>query len=140
MGSGPAPMTLHDGWATRVVKLGAAEVWIDDANEYLETRWPDGLKLGATPDAATGTTWQQTVDHELGHTWLATDGGRKFTGSPTLWVTADRHPLGTKRPLDVPWVREEEARVLAWQATLPADGARPWDAHTAWANDEEATG
>lgn len=128
-------MTPFDGWATRIVRLGAVEVWIDDAGEYLETRWPDGLKLGATPDAATGTTWQQTVDHELGHTWLADQTGAWSLSMRRVKHERDGWPHYGRMICSDDQVAAEEARVLAWQATLPADGARPWDAHTEWATD-----
>jgi hypothetical protein len=109
-------------------------VLVDEGDQYVETRFPDGTKVGSTPndDAHTldvaaelgyGTdTWTMSRDHEIAHSWLALRDG--LPHSPTMWRLA--HPYGDGIPDDAA-VAEEERRVLDFQRTLDKDGARPWD-------------
>jgi hypothetical protein len=59
-----------------------------------------------------------TKDHELAHTWLAMRRG--LPHSPVLWAVA--HDL----ELDSDEVRDEEAKVLAFQKALVKDLPKPW--------------
>ena len=108
----------------RVLLIGGVTVFLDDEREYLETRWPDGLTCPAIPQPGR-TTWQDTIDHELGHTWLAVtlDG---LPWSPTLRKVAEQRAgrWDGRAPTDAE-VAEEEARVLAWQKVL-GNASRPW--------------
>lgn len=109
-------------------------VLIDEDAQYVETRFPDGTKVGSTPNLDPHTmnvaaelgygtdTWAMSRDHEVSHTWLAHLDGLLF--SRTMWRLA--HPYDDDVPDDVA-VAEEEARVLAFQATLVKVGPRPWD-------------
>jgi hypothetical protein len=109
-------------------------VLVDEAGQYVETRFPDGAKVGSTPNRDGHTmataaelgygddTFAMSRDHEISHTWLAHLDGRPH--SPTMWRLA--HPYGDDLPNDAE-VAEEEARVLAFQRTLDKDAPRPWD-------------
>lgn len=109
-------------------------VLVDAANQYVETRFPDGAKVGSTPNRDAHSlkvaaelgygddTWTMSRDHELGHTWLAHLDGLPW--SPTIWRLA--HPEDTAVPDDAA-VAEEEATVLTFQAGLVKNLPRPWD-------------
>ena len=109
-------------------------VLVDAASRYVETQFPDGTKVGSTPNrdphslnVAEGLgygddTWTMSRDHEMGHTWLAHLNGLPW--SPTMWRLA--HPDRSDVPDDAT-VAEEEATVLAFQATMAKDQPRPWD-------------
>jgi hypothetical protein len=109
-------------------------VLVDERQRYVETRFPDGTKVGSTPNhddhtlkvaAALGygeDTWQMSRDHEVAHTWLAHLDGKPH--SRTMWRLA--HPYGDDLP-DDDEVAEEEATVLAYQRTLDKGRPRPWD-------------
>jgi len=109
-------------------------VLVDERARYVETRFPDGTKVGSTPNQdphslrlATelgygGDTWTMSRDHELGHSWLALVDGLAW--SPTIWRLA--HPNGPDLPSDAE-VAAEEARVLAFQRTIDKHAARSWD-------------
>ena len=109
-------------------------VLVDERGRYVETRFPDGTKVGSTPNdddhtmntaAALGygaDTFAMSRDHEIAHTWLAHLDGRRW--SPTMWRLA--HPYDDELPNDDE-VAEEEATVLAFQATLDKAAPRPWD-------------
>lgn len=97
------------------LRVGEVELVLDPSRRYMETRWADGLYVPATPTLT--TSWQQTVDHEWGHTILAQQAGLPW--SPVLRKVAEQR-AGVWDGL---WpnddeVAREEARVLAWQATL----------------------
>jgi hypothetical protein len=108
---------------------------VDEDQRYIETRFPDGTSIGATPneddrslrtaaDLGYGSdTWAMSRDHELAHAWLAHLDGMRW--SPTMWRLA--HPYGDDLPDDAQ-VAEEEARVLAFQRALDKVAPRPWDA------------
>jgi hypothetical protein len=108
-------------------------VYVDERERYVETRFPDGAKVGSTPNLDPHTldvmaelgyddTFAMSRDHELAHSWLAMLAG--LPHSPTLWRLA--HPHADGLPDDAA-VAEEEARVLAFQRTLDKSGPRPWD-------------
>ncbi len=109
-------------------------VLVDERGRYVETRFPDGTKVGSTPNADPHTltvaaelgygadTFAMSRDHEIAHSWLALLDG--LPHSPTMWRLA--HPYGDWLPDDAA-VAEEEARVLAFQETLDKSGPRPWD-------------
>ena len=109
-------------------------VLVDEAQRYVETRFPDGAKVGSTPNHDPHTmrmaadlgygddTFAMSRDHEVAHTWLAhLDGGR---WSPTMWRLA--HPDDPANP-DDDAVAEEEARVLDFQRGLDKGAPRPWE-------------
>jgi hypothetical protein len=112
----------------------ACVVIIDEAQRYVETRFPDGSKVGSTPNDDPHTlrvaaelgygddTWTMSRDHEVAHSWLAHLAGRDV--SRTMWRLA--HPDDLDLPDDVE-VAEEEARVLALQAEIDKSAPRPWD-------------
>ena len=109
-------------------------VLVDERAHYVETRFPDGTKVGSSPtrdphslsvaaDLGYGDdTWTMSRDHELGHSWLALIGGLAW--SPTIWRLA--HPYGPDLPDDRE-VAEEEARVLEFQRVLDKAATRCWD-------------
>ena len=109
-------------------------VLVDEQGRYVETRFPDGTKVGSTPNRDPHTlrtaaelgygddTFAMSRDHEISHSWLALLDGRPH--SPTMWRLA--HPYGDELPDDAQ-VAEEEARVLAFQRTLDKRAPRPWD-------------
>lgn len=108
-------------------------VYVDERDRYVETRFPDGGKVGSTPNLDPHTldvmrelgyddTFAMSRDHEIAHSWLAMLDGLPY--SPTMWRLA--HPHDDDLPDDAA-VAEEEARVLAFQRTLPKTGPRPWD-------------
>ncbi|MCU1362114.1 MAG: hypothetical protein JWN99_3403 [Ilumatobacteraceae bacterium] len=109
-------------------------VIIDEAARYVETRFEDGSTVGSTPNTDDHTlqladelgygadTWTMSKDHEICHTWLAHLDGEPW--SATFWRIA--HPDLTGAIGDDE-VADEEARVLAFQRTLPKDQPRPWD-------------
>ena len=106
-------------------------VLVDEEQQYIETRFPDGTKVPAAPNIDNdsvytawdlgyeGDTWAMTRDHELAHTWLAFLAGHPH--SPVLWRVAHEEGLSED------WVREEEARVLEWQRGFDKGEHRPWD-------------
>lgn len=110
-------------------------VLVDDRGRYVETRFPDGTKVGSTPNEDPHTlriaaelgygrdTWAMSRDHELAHTWLAHESG--LACSPTMWRLA--HPYDDDLPDDVA-VAEEEATILEFQRRLDKHACRPWDA------------
>ena len=107
---------------------------VDEEQRYVETRFPDDSKVGSTPNADAHTmdvardlgygddTWAMSRDHEISHSWLAYLDG--VPHSPTMWRLA--HPYDDALPNDAE-VAEEEARVLAFQATLDKSAPRPWE-------------
>ena len=107
-------------------------VLVDDANQYVETRFPDGTRVGSTPNRDPHSlrtaqrlgygddTWSMSRDHEIAHAWLAYLAGLPW--SPTMWRLA--HPSGPDIP-DDDQVAEEEAMVLEFQRTADKD-ALPW--------------
>jgi hypothetical protein len=109
-------------------------ILVDDENRYLETWFPDGTSVPATPnfDEASialahdlgydGDTWAMSRDHELAHTWLAVAAGQGRSG--TLWRLV--HPSDPDA-VDNDEVAREEARVLRFQRGLAKPGPRPWD-------------
>jgi hypothetical protein len=109
-------------------------IFVDEEARYVETRFPDGAKVGSTPnddahtmrvavDLGYGTdTWSMSRDHEIAHSWLAHLDGREW--SRTMWRLA--HPDDPTVPDDAE-VAEEEQRILEFQATLDKTGPRPWD-------------
>lgn len=109
-------------------------VIVDEKARYVETRFPDGTKVGSTPnfddqtlrtaaDLGYGTdTFAVSRDHEIAHTWLAHLEG--LPHSPTMWRLA--HPYGDNLPNDDE-VAHEEAKVLEFQRTLDKAAPRPWD-------------
>ena len=109
-------------------------VLVDVQGRYVETRFPDGTKVGSTPNRDPHTldtarelgygddTFAMSCDHEVAHTWLAHLDGRPW--SPTMWRLA--HPDGEELP-DDDEVAEEEQRVLDFQKTLDKAAPRPWD-------------
>jgi hypothetical protein len=109
-------------------------VLVDESGRYVETRFPDGSKVGSTPnddphtldvaaDLGYGTdTWSMSRDHEVAHTWLAMLDGQPH--SRTMWRLA--HPYDDDLPDDAE-VAEEEQRVLDFQRTIDKTGPRPWD-------------
>jgi hypothetical protein len=109
-------------------------VLVDARGRYVETRFPDGTKVGSTPNDDPHTmrtaadlgygrdTFAMSRDHEIAHSWLAHLAGRPW--SPTMWRLA--HPYDDDLPNDDE-VAEEEAMVLAFQRTLVKDRPRPWD-------------
>ena len=109
-------------------------VLVDDERRYVETRFPDGTKVGSTPnvdehslsvsaDLGYGLdTWSMSRDHELSHTWLAHMDGKPW--SMTMHHLA--HPDDADRP-SPDRIAEEEARVLDFQRSLDKDQPRPWE-------------
>ncbi len=109
-------------------------VLVDEESRYVETCFPDGTKVGATPNSDGTTllmgidlgygddTWRMSRDHELSHTWLAHRAQRPW--SPTIWRLA--HPE-TEAVAGDAEVAEEEAVVLAFQRLLDKAAPRPWD-------------
>jgi hypothetical protein len=109
-------------------------VVVDPAQRYVETRFPDGTTVGATPnrddhslriarDLGYGDdTWAMSLDHELCHSWLAQVADQPW--SPTLWRLAHPDDLDVANDVEV---AEEEARVLEFQRRLDKDAPRPWD-------------
>lgn len=109
-------------------------VLVDEEAQYVETRFPDGAKVGSTPNRDDHTlrtaselgygddTWAMSRDHEISHSWLAHLDGRPW--SRTMWRLA--HPYTPDLPNDDE-VAEEETRVLDFQRTLDKDAPRPWD-------------
>jgi hypothetical protein len=115
-----------------VYRLGEIVVTVDDAYEWLETRFPDGRAVTASSNPRDPTsvtladelgyaqdTWLMSRDHELAHTWLAQCEGEPW--SRTLWTVAHGGNL------DEDWVRLEERRVLDWQRVLDKGRPRPWE-------------
>jgi hypothetical protein len=112
-------------------------VLVDDSARYVETRFPDGSKVGSTPNhdghslrtarhlGYGDDTWAMSRDHELVHTWLAHLGGLPW--SPTMWRLA--HPDGPDLPDDVQ-VAEEETMVLEFQRLIDKGSPRPWESAT----------
>ncbi len=112
-------------------------VLVDEVTRYVETRFEDGTKVGATPNRDDRSlrmsrglgygqdTWTMSRDHEMAHTWLAHVA--RLPWSPTMWRLA--HPLSRQVAGDVE-VAEEEARVLAFQQQLDKAGGRSWDVST----------
>jgi hypothetical protein len=112
----------------------ACVVVVDHDQRYVETRFPDGSTVGSTPNDDPHTlevaaelgygadTWAMSRDHEIAHSWLAHLEGP--TPSRTMWRLAhpDDHDLA-----DDDAVAREEARVLAFQATLDKGAPRPWE-------------
>jgi hypothetical protein len=108
-------------------------VLVDERQRYVETRFPDGTKVGSTPNGDGHTmdvaadlgygddTWAMSRDHEIAHTWLAYVDGVAY--SPTMWRLA--HPYDDDLP-DDDAVAEEEQRVLDWQKALDKSAPRPW--------------
>lgn len=96
--------------------FSGCDVYVDEENQYLETRFHDGTFVPAKPnfDEASvelahelgydGDTWEMSKDHEMAHTFLC--GGF----SPTLWWVA--HP---ELERDDKLLRYEEDMVLKWQ-------------------------
>lgn len=115
-------------WWTHSIQIKEIVVRIDMGEEYMETIFPCGHKVPASPD---DVSWQDCMDHEIGHTWLAIMVKRQ-RWSPTLFRMA--HPQfkdhagylsgGIILPNDRQ-VAHEEADVFAFQATLR--GKRPWE-------------
>ena len=115
-------------------KFPGCEVRVDEHRRYVETRFPDGARVGSTPNADEHTlnvaaelgygtdTFAMSRDHELAHSWLAYQDGR--VASPTMWRLA--HPEAEGLPDDVE-VSQEEARVLAFQKALDKSSPPPWD-------------
>jgi hypothetical protein len=109
-------------------------VLIDVTSRYVETRFPDGTRVGSTPNTdrhslqmATSLgygndTFAMSRDHEVAHTWLAHCAGLPW--SRTMWRLA--HPYGDDLPDDSE-VAEEEAMVLRFQRRLDKSEPRPWD-------------
>jgi len=109
-------------------------VLVDEDSQYVETRFPDGTKVGSTPNrddhslrvaAELGygdDTWTMSRDHELSHSWLAHLAGGGC--SPTMWRLA--HPESSAVPDDVQ-VAEEETAILDFQRSLDKRSPRPWD-------------
>jgi hypothetical protein len=108
-------------------------VLVDEQARYVETRFPDQTRVGATPnhdghslrmalDLGYPDTWSMSRDHELTHTWLAYRAGLAW--SPTMWRLA--HPDISDVAGDDE-VAEEEALVLAFQQRLDKESVRPWD-------------
>jgi hypothetical protein len=109
-------------------------VLVDERGRYVETRFPDGTKVGSTPNDDPHTlrtaadlgygvdTFAMSRDHEVAHTWLAHLAGRPW--SPTMWRLA--HPYDDDLPNDDE-VAREEATVLAFQRTIDKAQPRPWD-------------
>jgi hypothetical protein len=109
-------------------------VLVDAAGKYVETRFPDGSRVGSTPNRDDHTkrvaeelgygdnTFAMSSDHELSHTWLAHLDGLPW--SRTMWRLA--HPYEDDLPNDDE-VAEEEERILEFQKTLAKDQPRPWD-------------
>ncbi len=112
----------------------SCSILVDNAAQYVETRFGDGTKVGSTPNrdahsrrVAAGLgygddTWSMSRDHEVAHTWLAHLAGLPW--SPTMWRLA--HPWDPDLPDDAQ-VAEEEAMVLRFQGTLDKAALRPWD-------------
>jgi hypothetical protein len=105
----------------RVLQVGSAEVEIHPTEPYLETRFPDGLRVPAAPQTdahyaevarqcgyqGPDATWRLCVEHELSHHFLDT-----LAGDPWSWVL---HAVA--RGLEIPPadLAREESKVLAWQ-------------------------
>jgi|GEM_PF-4871158 len=116
-----------------IYRFRGCEVVVDERSRYVETRFPDGTKVGSTPNrdddslrlaASLGygdDTWAMSRDHEIAHAWLAHLRGADR--SPTMWRLA--HPEGEVISDDE--VREEEAEVLELQGALDKAAIRPWD-------------
>lgn len=108
-------------------------VLVDEEARYVETRFPDGSKVGSTPnddphtlavarDLGYTDTFAMSRDHEIAHSWLAHLDGKPW--SRTMWRLA--HPYDGDLPNDSE-VAEEEMRVLEFQRTLDKAAPRPWD-------------
>jgi hypothetical protein len=99
-------------------------VEVDDARQYLVTRFSDGTYVDATPNRDEGSlrtaselgygddTWAMSRDHELAHSWLAFPDV-----SPMLWALAHGSTAS----------RVEETTVMEFQRSLDKSAPRPWD-------------
>jgi hypothetical protein len=109
-------------------------VAVDEEQQYVETRFADGCRIGSTPNrddwtmhvaAALGygtDSWAMSKDHELAHTWMAHVAGQPW--SATMWRLAHPHVLGA---IGDDEVAAEEAAVLEYQRSLDKAAARPWE-------------
>jgi hypothetical protein len=109
--------------------LSICSVIVDDEQEYVETRFPDGTKVPATPNGTPEAAemvsklgysdeWTMTVDHEICHCWFAYLEGHV---SPALWHVAHQN----SEVDEVIWAEEQE--VLEHQKELSSQEKRPWD-------------
>ena len=108
-------------------------VLVDEAARYVETRFPDGSRVGSTPNSDPHSlrtarrlgygedTWRMSRDHEIAHTWLAHRAGLPW--SPTMWRLA--HPSAADLSDDAQ-VAEEESLVLEFQRLFDKESPPPW--------------
>jgi len=109
----------------RVLAFKNCEVWEWRENAYLETRFPDGTKVPASPQGSIEQTftaldlgygadlYRMCREHELCHTLLAEAIGQPY--SRTLWAVA--HP-GDADNIPLAEQHAEEGMVLAFQRLL----------------------
>lgn len=119
------------GAPVAVYPFDGCELWIWPETRYLETRWPDGSKCGATRDCELNNLsyarhlgypdcWTAVVCHEALHHLIAQYLGHPY--SPTLWAVARGYEEGTA-PYEARLF--EEALVLATERWLNTGDLSP---------------